>query len=171
MANISEGNLSLLQEIVPVAGEDTTGRDDEENETITPAKDTNSDIQMVGNLTTMDMGRKGITRGVVVKLDDGHELEMCIMKVGEKKGLEEDCKEVTKMTSLEDTHDISNSVCTSDSVPGSSDSLFSTKIAEEEVTANGEYEDSATDEAVTDLSDKLGPTISEPDWCCTVIGP
>ena len=62
MANISEGNSSLLQEIVTVAAEDTTGRDDEERETITPAKETNSNSQVVGNLSTMAMGRKEITR-------------------------------------------------------------------------------------------------------------
>ena len=39
--NMSEENPALLQEIVTVAAEDTTGRDDEENETIIPAKETN----------------------------------------------------------------------------------------------------------------------------------
>ena len=38
---MSEENPALLQEIVTVAAEDTTGRDDEENETIIPAKETN----------------------------------------------------------------------------------------------------------------------------------
>ena len=90
MANISEGNLSLLQEIVTVAAEDITGRDDEENETVTPVKVTNSDSQVVENLFTMATGRTEITSGVVVKLDDGDELEMCVMKVGEKRGLDED---------------------------------------------------------------------------------
>ena len=203
MANISEGNLSLLQEIVPVAAGDITGRDDEESETITPAKESHSDSQMVGNLSTMAMGRKEITRGVVVKLEDGHELEVCIMKVGKKRGLDEDYKEVTKKLRQEDmqhTQDMSISPSTSDSVHGSSDSL-STEIAEEEVTVNGDEEDFDTDEAVNDheeeeddyfplsgyplvdrfpdlgcdlaepecgcchcdLSDKLGPTTSEPD--------
>ena len=140
--------------------------------------------------------KEGDHQGVVVRLEDEHELEMCIMKVGDKRRLEEDYEEVTKMVSLEemqDTQDIHNSPSTSDSVPGSSNSL-STEIAEEEITAN-------EDEALTDhdeedddyfplsgyplvdrfpdlgcdlaepecgcchcdLSDKLGPTTSEPD--------
>ena len=122
MANISEENSPLLQEIVIVAAEDITGRDDEENEPKTPAKVTNSDSKLGGNLSTMAMGRKEITRDVGVKLEDGHELEMCIMNVGEKRGFEEDYEEVTKKLRQEDmqhTQDIHCSPCTSDSVPGS----------------------------------------------------
>ena len=109
MANISEGNLSLLQEIVSVAAEDSRGdgRSAEENEIITPTKESNIDGQVVGDLsdlTTMAIGRKGITRGVVVRLEDGHELEVCLMVVGEKRGLEEDYEEVTKKLRLEMQH-------------------------------------------------------------------
>ena len=87
-----------------VAAEDTTGRDDEERETITPAKETNSNSQVVGKLSTMAMGRKEITRVVVVQLEDEHVLEMCIMNVGEKRGFEEDYEEVTKKLRLEMQH-------------------------------------------------------------------
>ena len=52
----------------------------------------------------MAMGRKEITRVVVVQLEYGHELEMCIMNVGEKRGLEEDYEEVTKKLRLEMQH-------------------------------------------------------------------
>ena len=95
MANVSEGNLSLLQKIVSVAAEDSRGdgRSDEENETITQTKEANIDGLMVGDLsdlTIITLVSEGITRGVVVRLEDGHELEMCVMKVGEKRGLEEE---------------------------------------------------------------------------------
>ena len=205
MANISEGNLSLLQEIVTVAADDSRGdgRSDEEDETITTTKEVNIDDQVVGDLsdlTSKAMGRKGITMGVVVRLEDGHELEVCTMVVGEKRGLEEDYEEVTKKLRQEDmqhTRHISPSTSVSD--PGSSDSL-STEIVEGEVTVEGDEEDSDTDAAVSDheeeddyfplsgyplvdrfpdlgcdlaepecgcchcdLSDKLGPTTSEPD--------
>ena len=65
-------NLSLHQEIVVTTAIEVIDRNDEENETVTPAKKTNFDSHVVGNmsnLSTMAMGRKEITRSVLVKSD------------------------------------------------------------------------------------------------------